>query len=140
MKLCRFDEFRIGLIRGRDVLDITPFVQSRVSENSLRPAADILLRALPFLHNLGDELERIPRAPLASVRLLSPILAPGKIIAAPDNYKAHAAEMRANPPANSSRPSSDLKEAGLFLKATTSLVGPSQGIERRFPERRTDYE
>jgi 2-keto-4-pentenoate hydratase/2-oxohepta-3-ene-1,7-dioic acid hydratase in catechol pathway len=31
-------------------------------------------------------------------------------------------------------------EAGLFLKATSSLVGPSQGIRIRFPERRTDHE
>jgi 2-keto-4-pentenoate hydratase/2-oxohepta-3-ene-1,7-dioic acid hydratase in catechol pathway len=34
----------------------------------------------------------------------------------------------------------DIDKAGLFLKATSSLVGPSQGIEQRFLDRRTDHE
>lgn len=33
-----------------------------------------------------------------------------------------------------------LHEAGFFLKATSSLVGPSEGIVLRFPDRRTDHE
>ena len=31
-------------------------------------------------------------------------------------------------------------EQGLFLKAASSLVGPSQGVAVRFPDRRTDHE
>jgi 2-keto-4-pentenoate hydratase/2-oxohepta-3-ene-1,7-dioic acid hydratase in catechol pathway len=35
---------------------------------------------------------------------------------------------------------SEIQRVGLFLKATSSLVGPSQGIAIRHPERRTDHE
>src|SRR5258708_16476061 len=34
----------------------------------------------------------------------------------------------------------DIEQAGRFLKASSSLVGPSQGIAQRFLERRTDFE
>jgi len=34
----------------------------------------------------------------------------------------------------------DIEQAGLFLKASSSLVGPSQGIAQRFLDRRTDFE
>ena len=64
---------------------------------------------------------------------------PGKIIAAPVNYKAHIEEMKK---ANISPGFNiwDIEKAGLFLKATSSLVGPSQGIAQRFLDRRTDHE
>ena len=79
-------------------------------------------------------------APVARrVRLLSPVRAPGKIVAAPVNYRAHIAEMLASN-VSPGHNLTDIAKAGLFLKATSSLVGPSQGIAVRFPERRTDYE
>jgi 2-keto-4-pentenoate hydratase/2-oxohepta-3-ene-1,7-dioic acid hydratase in catechol pathway len=34
----------------------------------------------------------------------------------------------------------DIRQAGLFLKASSSVIGPSQAIEQRFLDRRTDYE
>jgi 2-keto-4-pentenoate hydratase/2-oxohepta-3-ene-1,7-dioic acid hydratase in catechol pathway len=76
---------------------------------------------------------------LSAVRLLSPVKSPGKIIAAPVNYKAHIEEMKK---ANISPGFNiwDIEKAGLFLKATSSLVGPSQGIAQRFLDRRTDHE
>jgi 2-keto-4-pentenoate hydratase/2-oxohepta-3-ene-1,7-dioic acid hydratase in catechol pathway len=81
----------------------------------------------------------LPKKPLAGVRLLSPVKNPGKIIAAPVNYKAHIEEMKK---ANISPGFNiwDIEKAGLFLKATSSLVGPSQGIAQRFLDRRTDHE
>ncbi len=36
--------------------------------------------------------------------------------------------------------SSKILEAGMFLKANSALVGPSEGVPVRFPERRTDHE
>ena len=55
------------------------------------------------------------------------------------NYKAHIEEMKK---ANISPGFNiwDIEKAGLFLKATSSLVGPSQGIAQRFLDRRTDHE
>ena len=34
----------------------------------------------------------------------------------------------------------EIERVGLFLKATSSLVGPSEGIALRFPDRRNDHE
>jgi 2-keto-4-pentenoate hydratase/2-oxohepta-3-ene-1,7-dioic acid hydratase in catechol pathway len=81
----------------------------------------------------------LPKKALSAVRLLSPVKSPGKIIAAPVNYKAHIEEMKK---ANISPGFNiwDIEKAGLFLKATSSLVGPSQGIAQRFLDRRTDHE
>ena len=36
--------------------------------------------------------------------------------------------------------SPDIEKAGIFLKSNTSLVGPSEGIPMRFPDRRNDHE
>lgn len=61
--------------------------------------------------------EECGRAPLSSLRLLAPVLPPN-IVCAGLNYKSHAQESgMALPP----RPL-------LFLKATTSLCGPEDGI------------
>lgn len=141
MKLCRFDDYRIGLVVGPDVVDVTEFVRAQVRVDVLRPHADLALLALPHLRALSPaDLQKLPRKPADHVKLLSPVLAPGKIVAAPTNYKAHVAEMDADRTLNSRRPPTDIETAGMFLKSSTSLVGPSEGIVRRFPARRTDYE
>lgn len=121
MKICRFDDNRVGLVRGDQVYDITT------------TAGDALVPSVP------SNLEGLPRKALSAVHLLSPVRRPGKIIAAPVNYKAHIEEMKK---ANISPGFNiwDIEKAGLFLKATSSLVGPSQGIAQRFLDRRTDHE
>jgi 2-keto-4-pentenoate hydratase/2-oxohepta-3-ene-1,7-dioic acid hydratase in catechol pathway len=121
MKICRFDDNRVGLVEGDEVHDITSH------------AGDALVPARPA------DLKKFPKKKLSTVKLLSPVRAPGKIIAAPVNYKAHIEEMKK---ANISPGFNiwDIEKAGLFLKATSSLVGPSQGIEQRFLDRRTDHE
>lgn len=57
--------------------------------------------------------------PLSEIRPLAPLL-PGKIVAVGLNYASHAAEMKVNRPA----PSAPL----LFLKPSTSVIGPEEGI------------
>ena len=133
MNICRFDNDRVGLVRGATVHDVTDLVSS----SSAEPA----LAARRALASVSDhDLARLPSQPLDSVTLLSPLRAPGKILAAPDNYHAHSAEMQSDPSASFGRVPTPLDNAGLFLKAVSSLVGPSAGVTRRFPARRTDYE
>lgn len=125
MKICRFNDDRVGVVRGDVVYDVT-------SDASGAGEPALTLRAVP-------DVEKRKAIPLPQARLLSPIRAPGKILAAPVNYKAHIAEMQKN---NVSPGHNiwDIEKAGLFLKATSSLVGPSQGIAQRFLDRRTDHE
>jgi 2,4-diketo-3-deoxy-L-fuconate hydrolase len=80
--------------------------------------------------------------PVDEVRLLSPVANPSKIIGTPANYHAHAEEARRDPEISvfSAGKQRTIEEQGLFLKASSSLVGPSEGVAVRFADRRTDHE
>ena len=70
------------------------------------------------------------RYPLADVRLLAPVV-PGKVVAIGKNYAAHAREMGGEPPA----------EPVIFLKPSTSVVGPADAIVRPVGlSQRVDFE
>jgi 2,4-diketo-3-deoxy-L-fuconate hydrolase len=140
MKICRYDDARAGLADGGTVYDITSVVDGIAAGMALGEFDDPLVAAIPALLALSRATLKAGAAkPLASVALLSPVRRPSKILAAPDNYKAHLEEMRKHPVAGGRQPST-LEKDGLFLKATSSVAGPSQGVALRFPERRTDYE
>jgi 2-keto-4-pentenoate hydratase/2-oxohepta-3-ene-1,7-dioic acid hydratase in catechol pathway len=80
--------------------------------------------------------------PLASVRLLSPVANPTKIIAAPVNYQKHLDEVKGDQQLhqNNQAHTITIQKAGLFLKASSSLVGPGEGIALRHLDRRNDHE
>ena len=131
MRFCRAS-FGYGLVDGDDIIDITAHVGTDTA------AGDPLILALPVLRQLtAAQLTGAHRHPRAGAALLSPVRAPTKILAAPNNYRAHGAEMAAF---STSGRGGDLAESGLFLKANSSLVGPSEGIAQRFLDRRTDHE
>jgi 2,4-diketo-3-deoxy-L-fuconate hydrolase len=132
MNICRFNDDRIGLVRGSQVYDVTHLAGTSSGEPAF--AVQNAFASVP-----DHEIARLPAISLDSVVLLSPIRSPGRILAAPDNYRAHTAEMM-DSAASFGRVPMALDQAGLFLKAVPSLIGPSAGITRRFPERRTDYE
>ena len=133
MNLCRFNDGRTGLVRASTVFDVTHMVDPAAPEPLLS-----VRRALPSLPE--DALKELPVYALEDVALLAPVRMPSVILAAPNNYHAHTAEMQADPAASFGRVAMPLDQAGLFLKSSGSLVGPSAGIVRRFLSRRTDYE
>ena len=135
MRICRFGN-SYGMVCGDTVIDIT----THVNNAEIPGYGDALIRALPGLRGRDRELQSGSiRLPLSDVALLSPVRNPTKILAAPNNFREHSAEMNASGTVKSSLMAS-MDEVGFFLKATSSLVGPSEGIAVRFPERRTDYE
>ena len=139
MKLCRFDHDNIGLVEGDQVFDVSDLFDRRPSWPP--PPGDLIIRqAWALRDELANQLVGRPGIPLAHVRLESPVAAPGKIIGAPINYRAHIDEAQADPGIGFGRSFADLKEHGLFLKASSSLIGPSDEVRLRFPERRTDHE
>jgi 2,4-diketo-3-deoxy-L-fuconate hydrolase len=140
MRLCRFAEDRIGLVRGENVFDVT----AALADLSYRYP---LPRFDPLIANLSKvraEMERVADkgspVPGANARLLSPVANPGKIIAAPVNYKKHLEEARADAEIHHQKQIEEIQRVGLFLKATSSMVGPSEGVAIRHPDRRTDHE
>jgi 2,4-didehydro-3-deoxy-L-rhamnonate hydrolase len=143
MKLCRFDDNRIGLVRGRNVHDVSAILDALPPLRYPLPFGDHLIAHLdglrPQMERLADDA--VPR-PVDEVRFLSPVANPSKIIGTPVNYQAHVEEAERDPQIavyleNRSR---SIEEQGLFLKASSSLVGPSEGVTIRFADRRTDHE
>jgi 2-keto-4-pentenoate hydratase/2-oxohepta-3-ene-1,7-dioic acid hydratase in catechol pathway len=143
MKFCRFDDERLGLVDGNSVRDVTAALDVLPRCSYPLPQYDIFIANLEAVTTRARAVAKDARAlPLESVTLLSPVANPGKIIAAPVNYQKHLTEVRDNPQLHGNNPGHTftIQTAGLFLKATSSLVGPGQGIVVRCAKRRTDHE
>ena len=143
MKLCRFGDGRLGVVEGSDVRDVTPALDVLPACTYPLPPYDLFIANLPsVVARIGTVLPTAPRAPLSSVTLLSPVANPGKIVAAPVNYQKHLDEVRTDSQLHQGNPAhaTTIHTAGLFLKATSSLVGSGEGVAICKPERRTDHE
>ena len=140
MRLCRFAEDRVGLVRGDEVFDVTAALADLRYPYPL-PRFDPLMADLGLLRpEIERAADRAVGQPIASTGLLSPVANPGKIIAAPVNYKKHLEEARADAAIHHQKQIEEIQRVGLFLKATSSVVGPSEGVAIRHAERRTDHE
>lgn len=141
MRICRYDENRLGLVEGGHVRDVTAVLATLPTMTYPHPGYDLLIAGLERLRPLVIEVARsAPRIPVDDVRLLSPVGNPGKIVAAPVNYRKHLDEARADPGINFALQISEINKLGLFLKATSSVVGAGEGVVIRLPERRNDHE
>lgn len=143
MRWCRFDGNRLGVVEGSTVRDVTAALDVLPTFRYPLPSHDVLIANLPAITERCRCL--LPSAGALSVEtvtLLSPIANPGKLIAAPVNYQKHLDEARRDGQIHANNPAHTLsiREAGLFLKAGSSLVGPGEGVAIRLPHRRTDHE
>jgi 2,4-didehydro-3-deoxy-L-rhamnonate hydrolase len=141
VRISIFNENRVGIVGSDRIHDVTSVLDALPARRYPLPRHDLLIEALP---ELRARLERVaaetPGIPLSQARLLSPIANPGKIVAAPVNYRKHLEEAIAEPETFSAAHVRRIQETGLFLKATSSLIGPSQAVRIRQSERRTDHE
>lgn len=141
MKYCRYDDNRIGVVRDDKVHDVTSVVDRLPAHRYPFPIGDALVANLD---SLRGEMERLADAaegvPVSSVSFLSPVANPTKVIGVPVNYQAHADEAKADAEVSVAARRGGIEEQGLFLKANSALVGPSEGVAVRFPDRRTDHE
>ena len=142
MKICRYDDARIGLVQGDTVRDVTALVEEQLGRFSYP-----LPRYDPFIAKLGslkakmeEEAERAKPVPLDKVKLLSPVANPGKIIAAPVNYTKHLQEALADKGIHHGNLVNEIHKAGMFLKATSAVVGPGEGVRLVHTDRRNDHE
>ena len=144
MRICRFDNDRLGVVKGDMVHDVS------AAQDEIRKGArydmrgDAVIAALPaWRERLETMAAAVAGKPIAQVRLLSPVARPSKVMAAPTNYRKHIEEMNKVAEAHVGgvrRFSTDIGEAGIFLKANSSVVGLSEGIPIRFPDKRNDHE
>jgi 2-keto-4-pentenoate hydratase/2-oxohepta-3-ene-1,7-dioic acid hydratase in catechol pathway len=141
MRICRFDDDRLGLVQGEDVLDVTPALEVIAQQRWPLAPGD------PLVANLDRVLERVralaagaPRRRLAEVKLKSPVANPTKIVNAPINHQAHIDEAKADPKLGAGRKLNHITDWGLFLKATSALIGPGEEIRLRGADKRNDHE
>jgi len=143
MRLCRFNDNHLGIVEGSIVRDVTAALDVLPSQGYPFPTHDLLVEHLDRIVERARTLAPGARAlAVDSVTLLSPVANPGKIIAAPVNFEKHREEARKDPQLHGNNPGSSftIQTAGLFLKSTSSLVGPGEGVVIRLPGRRTDHE
>ncbi|AZG07748.1 FAA hydrolase family protein [Pigmentiphaga sp. H8] len=141
MLLCRFDADRLGLVEGDRVRDVTPALAILPAHTYPLPPFDPLIANLDAVKRcIRDLLPGAPSVPLKDVSLLSPVASPGKIVAAPVNYLKHLDEARGDAQIHHRNQVGEIQRVGLFLKATSSLVGPAAGVALKHPDRRNDHE
>ncbi len=141
MRLCRFDENRLGVVAGDAVHDVSEVLERLPAVRYPFPRHDALVAHLDALR---PEIERLAAGaaavPLARVKLLAPVANPGKVIAAPVNYTKHLQEALADKGIHHGNLIQEIHRAGMFLKASSSVVGPGEGVRLVHTDRRNDHE
>lgn len=144
MRLCRFNDNRLGILQGEEVLDVSSALRLLPASTYPLPRHDPLIAHLPAVRaeveRLAVEGNRLVRHDVVDVRLLSPVASPGKVIAAPVNYSKHLQEVREDKGIHHQNQIDEIQRVGLFLKAASSVEGPSVALEIACPNRRNDHE
>ena len=120
MKIARFNEGRIGIVVGEELVDVTGVVGVDLQQWPPVGAVQMIAAWSDVRAKVESILPTAPRVALSSVRLLTPVPWPNKVIAYPVNYNDHGQEMQANYRAT---------HQGFFLKPASSLCGASDSIE-----------
>jgi 2-keto-4-pentenoate hydratase/2-oxohepta-3-ene-1,7-dioic acid hydratase in catechol pathway len=144
MKICHYNDNQVGAVVGDRV---HPLGDTLIKAGHLRPGYTMLdvierlandssaMKCARFVLQSGSSL------PLASVKLLAPLLNPPAIWAAAANYKAHQAEMRAKMGSEDRAAlSKDELMAEFFLKPAASIVGPGGPVVLPKVSRDVDFE
>ena len=145
MKLCRYDDDRMGVVRGDLVHDVTEAQTEIRKSTPYAMKGDAVVAALPQWRersNAWPTRRPASRSPGRSCcrRWRGPPSSPAR----PPTMRPISRKCRKPPPRPGSQivrvQSPKIGEAGMFLKSNSALVGPSEGIPLRFPNRRNDHE
>ncbi len=141
MRICRFDDNRLGLVEAGKVFDVSGALDLLPPLRWPLPLGDQMIENLDLIKiRIAALRDGAAVKPLAEARLLSPVANPSKIIGAPINYQKHIAETATDAGLITTRPASHIADWGLFLKANSALAGAGEGINLRFLEARNDHE
>jgi 2-keto-4-pentenoate hydratase/2-oxohepta-3-ene-1,7-dioic acid hydratase in catechol pathway len=138
MYIAVFDDYRVGLVEGDVLYDVTSAV----------PGASSTWPPIFINHLIAEWQTLAPllvaargkaiAVPVSSVKLLAPNPCPIHVIAAPANYKKHMNEMG---DLGVTAKGKTAREQGFFLKSTASVIGAGQAVELpRGSKRRFDHE
>lgn len=149
MRLCRFDTDRLGVLRAERIVDVSAALDSIPAVRWPLDPGDLLIGNLERLRGLIEQVadSGVPRH-LADCALKSPVANPSKILGIAHNYReghdqasaaSNASRMDEIGSNNYDGSGEALEQGGLLVKATTSLIGPAEGIELSLPGRHHEY-
>lgn len=139
MKIALFNDWRVGIVDGDKIMDVTDLVPHWSSDWPY----SWTLALVQSVHRRAEawiDLGARPRMPLDRVRLRAPLPSPSKVIAAPVNYHLHQREMGGAHGVYSGANIKTIEDYALFLKPPSSIAGPGDVITLPFAGRRTDHE
>jgi len=141
MRICRYNEDKLGLVKGDQLIDVTLALDVVPKTGWPKPPGDAMIA---HLEAIMPEIEANRKMGYVqgvnNVTLKSPVANPTKIIAAPANYMDHVAEAREDAEINLGRDIKTIDDYGLFLKANSALAGAGEGITLGHTDRRNDHE
>lgn len=141
MRICRFNQNRIGVVRGEMVHDVTSILVRLGQVEYPLPRHDLFIAALPeLLPEMQKLADQAPGVPVADIAFDAPVANPGKLMAAPVNYNDHLKEAEEDLVEFFQQKVMQIQKIGLFLKATSSLIGESEAVQLRLKDRRNDHE
>jgi 2-keto-4-pentenoate hydratase/2-oxohepta-3-ene-1,7-dioic acid hydratase in catechol pathway len=129
------------VVRDKLVHDVTAVLDGLPALRWPTPPGDHFFNHFDALRpQMQARADQVPGVSIESVKLLSPVANPGKIVAAPVNYALHLDESRADTAINFGTQVKTIADYGVFLKATSSVIGASQTVMADWPDRRIDHE
>jgi 2,4-didehydro-3-deoxy-L-rhamnonate hydrolase len=148
MHLCRFENNRLGLVEDDQVFDVSEALKLLPPPGWPYPSGDPLIIHLDRIKEAAQQARRRAGSkPVSQVALYSLITSPTKLMAAPANYALHVQIDAQDPAVHHGLHNKQLEgverpveKLGLFLKASSSIVGPADGIALQWPDRRNDHE
>ena len=135
MKLAAFDDGRVGVVLGDELVDVTATLPSGLDLMPLQRINWLVSHWASLQAAVSASAMSGPRLPLSSVRLLAANPCPPHVFAAPANYRKHIGELGDRVVTKKGRTA---REQGFFLKAPGSVVGAGaviglpKGSSRRF--------
>jgi 2-keto-4-pentenoate hydratase/2-oxohepta-3-ene-1,7-dioic acid hydratase in catechol pathway len=139
VRLYVFDDFRLGVLGAGDVLvDITALVGADIAGPDRMTA--LIAQWTDLVPAVAAAAAAGRGRPLAELTLRAPLPRPGKVVAAPVNYRLHHREMGGNGGVYAGATIKTIETYAGFIKASSSVVGPDQAIEVPFTDRRVDHE
>ena len=137
MRIARFGKDRVGVVLDDGVHDVTSALKALPAHRHPFPRHDALIANL---RKLGLKKAAAKSRAIRVDRFLSPVANPGKVMAAPVNYTKHLEEVLKDKGIHHGNLISEIHKAGIFLKATSSVVGPGDGVKLVHTDRRNDHE
>lgn len=144
MKICHYNSNQAGAIVGDKVYPIgEALVKAGHVRNgyTMQEVIEALANQPAAMQCARDAAKSGSAVPLASVKLLAPILNPGSLWAAAANYKAHQEEMLVKMGSSDrTQLSKDDLMAEFFLKPTSSIIGPGDTVVLPKVSKDVDFE